>query len=203
MDLVERTQIKRARETKSALDSLRKFQSSPWLSGHRGPRVPLPQQSGSSKSHLKCPKWEIAAASPDSDQSSSLESSFLLEPTGFHKLSALSEHQQICQPQGQSSGAAEPGGRTSGTARWHAWPSWHPGTCRLQLRSAGAMGHTGTGRGSPSPTAVPLLRASHRDGQGRMAPAAYAPPPPASPQLSFILPSLGDELMSCRSVISS
>lgn len=149
VELVERTEIKRARETESALDSLRKLQSSPWLGRHRGagPRVSLPQQSGSSNSHLKCPKWEISAFSPVSEQSLSPDSSFLLKCTNSQPCQSTSKFVS-CRlgPAVEPSCPPVPGGRTSGTARWHVWLARHPGTRRLRLRSAGAVGNTGTGR---------------------------------------------------------
>lgn len=51
------------------------------------------------------------------------DSSFPLKPTGFYELAALLEHHQTCQLQDGSSGAAEPGSRTSSMAWLHAWLS--------------------------------------------------------------------------------
>lgn len=199
--------IKRARETESALDSLRRLQSSPCLGRYSGagPRVPLPQQSGSSKSHLKYPKWETSAFPPDSEQSLPPDSSFLLEPMGFQELTAS----QVRQRQGGSRGAAEPssgaGGRTSGVARWHAWLSWHPGDMQaspLLRRGHGAVVLGARQRGEALPRRWALLCRGPAAGMGRGARLRRQVPSLASPWLGIVLLSLGDQLMSCHPAIS-
>lgn len=99
-ELGGRTQLRRARETESALDSLKKLQDSACLGRHRGTGAWVPLCSrGDSRSHLKCLKWEISGL---------VFSSFLLKPRGFHELAAFLEHQQTCQD-GSSSATGQQG----------------------------------------------------------------------------------------------
>lgn len=109
-ELVERTQIRRARETESVLGSLRKLQSSACLCRRRGrgPWIPLCSRVGS-RSHLKCLKWEVSGL---------VFPSFLLKPRGFHELTASLEHQEACQD--GSSGATGQQGVRHGMVAWLA-----------------------------------------------------------------------------------